>query len=182
MKPFYDEHDALRANLATLEKLANILNYPDDLTHAVRQGWPELRLLLRDVHSYFTNSLPRHHRDEEEILFPRLLPLLTPEEKELVHTVASEHRGLNALAGYFLDLTRGWLSALSPPRRAEVDRFSALASEISLHFERHIKIENERILPLAATLLSSADRKAIIDELTQRTAEETPAEPLKRSA
>lgn len=99
----------LRHHLKAVQKIVVILNYPEDLSHEVRRGWPEIVLMLRGIRHYFaTNTVSN----------------------------SNEQAGLEEISRIFADQINRWLKLSHPPSRYEIDNFTALANEVTLHFER----------------------------------------------
>jgi hemerythrin-like domain-containing protein len=52
--------------------------------------------------------------------------------------------------------------------KPEADRFRAAIRDLQSMYERHIRIEDNVIFPLAARLLTEQDKSAIADEMAGR--------------
>ncbi|MBI3557043.1 MAG: hemerythrin domain-containing protein [Deltaproteobacteria bacterium] len=170
MDILYREHDALRAQLAAARRLCELFETAEPLTHEVQRAWPDARTTLQELHSCLSITLPLHHRNEELSLYPRLLAAnLSRPERTLIKEIAAEHAGLELLTGVLLDVITPWLRVSIPPRHVELPRFVGLVSELSLHLERHIAIEDQCILPLAATMLTAAQLDEVAAEIKKRT-------------
>lgn len=106
------------------------------------------------IHHYFTTAGVYHHQDEEEDLFPLLLP---HGMGDLVKHLHAEHERLDQL----------WaecalcLETLSPAAGRAAAQFAALSVE-------HVQCENERILPLAAQVLTVAERAQLGAAMARR--------------
>lgn len=130
----------------------------------------EYRTAFATALRYFREGAPKHTRDEEDSLFPRLHQaanaqaqqvLARLEELQQDHTVADAgHRTVEALGSRWL--TDGSLT---------VDEAQALTEVLELlHrlYQRHIVIEDTEIFPLAGRILKSVDIHALGHEMAAR--------------
>ena len=119
---------------------------------------------------YFREAAPKHTADEEESLFPRLREIDRPEARALltrVDTLEAEHVCAGRAHDEVDRLGRLWLDDGSlPPEQAA--RLCTVLGQLSGLYRRHIAIEDGEIFPLAATMLSAPDRKAIGGEMAAR--------------
>ena len=136
-------HGRFEKQCATLEKL---------LTHLPGHGSDaQAQQAARNILSYFDIAAVHHHDDEERNLFPLLERAGQGEWCELVELLTGEHD----------DLAQLW-HALRPPLQAiaqgETIALNATHAErFIVHNRSHIAFENERVLPLAREILSTAD-------------------------
>ncbi|NYT59385.1 hemerythrin domain-containing protein [Alcaligenaceae bacterium] len=115
---------------------------------------------------YFDTSALQHHADEEQDLFPALLESMAGSDpvciKGLTEGLANDHRKLEA----------GWrqlrkvLAQVADGVSVELPA-DTLDAFVSL-YERHMKLEEEELLPMAARLLSDADITRIGLAMRQR--------------
>ena len=156
-----DCHRRIFMFLGSLGAIAWIIHCP--LTDKARGG-------LDSALRYFREAAPKHTADEEESLFPRLRQVHHPdiqcalarlEELENDHRWAAPlHAEIERLGQHYL--SRGTLS----PTDGEGFR-KAVASLTSM-YQHHISVEDDVVFPVAARLLSSAQRAAIADEMATR--------------
>lgn len=119
---------------------------------------------------YFREGAPRHTRDEEDSLFPRLREsteiaaqraISRLDDLQRDHTIADQaHSAVD-------DLGNRWLEdgQLSP------DDAQALTEELDFLrelYHRHIAIEDMEIFPLAGRILPPDDLRAIAHEMAAR--------------
>ena len=97
---------------------------------------------------YFDTAGQLHHQDEEEDLFPLLLAKGQTESAELITRLLAEHRQMDKAWA----LLRTRLSEIASGKSASLER--NLVDHFSTAYERHINLENEQLLPLAARLLN----------------------------
>jgi hemerythrin-like domain-containing protein len=113
---------------------------------------------------------PKHTADEEESLFPRLRQMRHPEVQSAFSRLAQleeEHRWAAPLHAKVERLGAQFLSAgsLSSP---EVEEFRKSVASLATMYKQHIRFEDELVFPLAARMLSDADKSAIADEMASR--------------
>ena len=140
-------HEGIVARLNTFAAL------PELMEAATRA-----RQIAQETLTFFRTAVFDHHKDEEKDLFPAVLAHATPgaerlEVQGMVDTLIAEHRHIEAL----------WL-ALEPQlekvaKGADVNFNSAATHELVNRYRAHARFEEERLLPLAQTILGrqSAD-------------------------
>jgi len=119
---------------------------------------------------YFKNAAPRHTRDEEDSLFPRLRRLDDPRARRVMATIDAlqdDHLAADARHAEVDDLGRRWLHDDRLPE-ASVARLRRLLVELSDTYRRHIAEEDDVIFPLAGELLDASQLNQIGREMAQR--------------
>lgn len=126
----------------------------------------EARSAAGRIMRYFDTSALHHHADEEQDLFPALLESMAGSDpvciKGLTEGLTHDHRKLEA----------GWrqlrqvLAQIADGQAVELPA-DALEAFVSL-YERHMKLEEDELLPMAARLLSDADITRIGQAMRQR--------------
>jgi hemerythrin-like domain-containing protein len=119
---------------------------------------------------YFREAAPKHTRDEEESLFPRMLASADQRARSAMalldelhndHTLAdASHAEVETLASQWL--SEGTLSAQS------VGRLRELLYKLRDTYQRHIAIEDQEVFPLAGKILSSTELATIGREMASR--------------
>jgi hemerythrin-like domain-containing protein len=119
---------------------------------------------------YFREAAPKHTRDEEESLFPRMLAsaderarsaLALLDELHSDHVLADAwHEEVEALASQWL--SEGALSAQS------VDRLTELLDQLHSMYQRHITIEDHEVFPLAGQILGASELATVGREMAAR--------------
>lgn len=135
-------HEGIVARLNTFAAL------PELIEAATRA-----RQIARETLEFFRSAVFDHHKDEEKDLFPAVLAHATPgaeriEVQAMVDTLTAEHRRIEAL----------WL-ALEPQlekvaKGADVAFNTAATQELVERYRSHAHFEEERLLPLAQTILA----------------------------
>lgn len=156
-----DCHRRIEMFLVSLQRVAEVIDSP--LTADARTA---LEAALR----YFHEAAPKHTKDEEESLFPRLREIHGLEIQSALSTLNSledEHQHANALHGevHVLGmqcLEKGQLSS------HEADRFRQAIGELVSIYGEHIRIEDDVVFPAARRALSSSQKSEIANEMASR--------------
>lgn len=149
----YLEADHLRQR-KICDLLDHILDSPDSSVSPA-----DIRLVL----DYLTVDLPHHVADEED-LFPRLKACCPPSDQveSLIDILNEEHRR-NAV---LLEKTEAAL--LSYEARGEADSLDPAVAVFAEAKRRHIRLENELLLPLARARLGAEDFRALGRSMAMR--------------
>jgi len=151
-------HARIERQCATLLRLAAHL-----AAHGIDD---EARQAATSVMRYFDLSAPNHHADEEQDLFPALLESVAGSDasclRALIDGLSAEHRALEAgwrrVRAALVGIAEGddalW-------RASEVEALVAL-------YERHIRCEEDELLPMAARLLDDEVLAAIGRAMAER--------------
>lgn len=140
-------HGRIQAQCATLKKLLH--HFP------VHGCDAQARQAVTAVLRYFDSAGHHHHQDEENDLFPALLDSQNPEAEVLIRRILREHENLETA----WQQLRPNLIAIAGNESPGLDR-PATENFIRL-YEAHVILENEQLLPLAASLLSADQSEAI---------------------
>lgn len=147
-------HGRIEAQCVTLDRL---------LTHLATQGNDvQASQAARAILRYFDTAGQYHHQDEEQDLFPQLLATRDQAVASLIDSLLQEHKGMED----------AWQSLRPMLIGIAEDQANSLDADIAHHFidvyARHIAVENGRLLPLAATLLSDTQQRAIGHSMAAR--------------
>ncbi len=156
-----DCHRRVEKFLGMLQAVATGIDQP-----ATEETKCALQLALH----YFTEAAPKHTADEEESLFPRLRQLHDPEVESALSRLdqlEGDHRWAGPLHTAVEQLGEKYLSEgrLSEP---EIGRFRTSVANLIAMYQRHIRIEDEQIFPLAARVLSRDEKEAVAKEMAAR--------------
>jgi hemerythrin-like domain-containing protein len=156
-----DCHRRIVTFLDTLRAVAQVIDRPPTA---------DVERALESALRYFRQAAPKHTADEEESLFPRLRQISHAEVKsafDKLQELEAEHRWANPLHAEVEQLGVKYLSegSLSKP---EAGRFRAAIRDLQSMYERHIRVEDDLIFPLATRLLTEQDKFAIADEMAGR--------------
>jgi hemerythrin-like domain-containing protein len=156
-----DCHRRVEMFLGALQSVAAVSNRP--LTDEARRS---LDLALR----YFREAAPKHTADEEESLFPRLRRIQLPEMQHALaqlDALEQDHRWAEPLHAAVEKIGVRYLelSVLSP---VEAGEFREAVEQLASMYKRHIEIEDNRVFPVAAQLLSQQEKDAVAREMATR--------------
>lgn len=152
-------HRRLERRLDQLMHIADRLEEPDPARHV------EALRVLAEVQRHFATAGTHHTQDEEASLFPRLRAAGDPVLTELLDVLECDHEVLEAMHRELDQLCDRLKQALTPE---DVAALRALASDLRVHYERHIRQEDEHVLPKALKLLSPEKLAQLGSEMRQR--------------
>jgi hemerythrin-like domain-containing protein len=156
-----DCHRRVEMFLGTLQAVAQLIgHFPAE----------ETRRALESALRYFAQAAPKHTADEEESLFPRLRQIHDPEIASAfskLKQLEDDHRWAAPLHANVERLGTQYLSTGSLSS-SEVDQFRKDVAALAALYKQHIKVEDELIFPLAARMLSNADKIAMAEEMASR--------------
>ncbi len=118
---------------------------------------------------YFRESGPRHNRDEEESVFPRLRKLASGLLHAEMERLESEHEEAEALHEETVRLYAMWHAGHGLPQDEEA-RLLEVTERLRKLYEEHIRIEEEQVFPRAARSLDAATIATIGAEFKARRA------------
>jgi hemerythrin-like domain-containing protein len=156
-----DCHRRVEMFLGALEAVAGVIDRP--VTEETSRA-------LESALRYFGQAAPKHTADEEESLFPRLRQIHDPEIEfalSKLEQLEDEHRWAAPLHAEVEHLGAQYLSTgnLSGP---EVEEFRKAVASLASMYKQHIRVEDELVFPLAARMLSDAEKVAIAEEMAGR--------------
>ncbi|MGD0466869.1 MAG: hemerythrin domain-containing protein [Terriglobales bacterium] len=156
-----DCHRRIEMFLGTLEAVATLIDRP---------ATEETRRALESALRYFAQAAPKHTADEEESLFPRLRQIHHPEIQAALsglEQLEEEHRWAAPLHAEVERLGAQYLSTdnLSSD---EVDGFRKAVASLAAMYKLHISVEDSVVFPLAARMLSDAEKVGIAEEMASR--------------
>ncbi len=117
---------------------------------------------------YFGESGPRHTRDEEDSLFPRLRA--RGEALAEIVRLEAEHREAELLHDQTAELYVHWIAA-GKLQTADNAQLLAATRKLEAIYSEHIRIEEETVFPRAAQLLDRATLSEMGKEFKQRRSE-----------
>ena len=156
-----DCHRRIEMFLRALHAVAETADHP--LTDDARKS---LETALR----YFREAAPKHTADEEESLFPRLRWLEDAEARldlARLEALEADHRDVVTLHATMDKLGMRYLQtdAMLP---SEAEEFRAAIAGLITTYSLHILVEDSIVFPVAAQLLSEADKNAVGKEMAAR--------------
>jgi iron-sulfur cluster repair protein YtfE (RIC family) len=117
---------------------------------------------------YFTIALPRHIRDEEDSVLPRLHGRSTELDSALTRMAEEHESHASELAALQKHCEEVRARPRDPGARTALAR---VARHLSAEFEPHLKSEEEIVFPAIRALLSTQEQEEIVRELRARRAD-----------
>ncbi|QLI81133.1 hemerythrin domain-containing protein [Chitinibacter fontanus] len=134
-------HDRVRQYAALTETL---------VSHVAQHGADAAAIAgAQSILRYFDIAAPLHHQDEDEDLFPALIPLASAELKQVIDQIMAEHDELGAL----WQQVRAALLALVAGNDNELS--AELAAQFASRYPAHAAREEDEIYPYAKVLLDA---------------------------
>jgi len=130
----------------------------------------EQRQALEVALRYFREASPRHTRDEEESLFPKLRACgdgAAQDALDAVEALEADHDRAEAGHAEVEHLGRTWLAEGGLTRK-ETARMADVLQSLQSLYRKHIRIEDTQIFPLAAKVLDAPTIQAIGREMAER--------------
>ncbi len=152
-------HRRIERRLDQLMHIADRLSEPDTARHA------EALRVLEEVRRHFATAGVHHTADEEETLFPMLKALPDSGLDALLEVLESDHRVIDAMHVELDALCDKLQQEVSPE---DIDALRALASDLKVHYDRHIHQEDAQIMPKAAVLLKPEQLATLGAEMRRR--------------
>jgi hemerythrin-like domain-containing protein len=137
---------------------------------------PVQRDALETALRYFREAAPRHTQDEEESLFPRMRQASTPECREALDQLdrlETDHQ--NAAEGHAMveRLGRQWLDT-GRLSLSETGWLGHVLNQLRAIYDRHIRIEDHEVFPIAGRVLRPFEIEEIGREMARRRGQQDP--------
>ena len=130
----------------------------------------DVRQALASALRYFAQAAPKHTADEEASLFPRMRLVDSAEVRSAfaeLDVLEGDHRTAESLHAEVDQLGKHYL-ATGSLKGTEVGRYREAVAALQSIYQRHIKVEDEIIFPLASRILPPQDKSAIANEMAER--------------
>lgn len=128
------------------------------LVRAVQEGDLARAATVADHLDLISASLHHHHTVEDEMLWPLLLERVPDEMAPLVHLMESQHARVHALQQQIDETLRAFRASASP---ADGERLATLLDELYVHLVEHLDAEEQRMLPIVARTITTAEWDAM---------------------
>lgn len=145
-------------------RLEQLLIVAERLMEPASERHAEALSVLDEARRHFATAGAQHTQDEEEDLFPMLRALPGAPLDTLIEVLEADHRALDAMH-LELDALGDRLRAGVTPEDAAALR--VLAADLKVHYDRHIRQEDDNVMPKALGLLS-AEQIASLGEAMRR--------------
>ena len=147
-------HERILDQCNTLHKLVqHLVEHGNDL-----QARQAAQAILR----YFDTAGKFHHQDEEINLFPQMMAGKDKQVVKLVAHLLHDHQEMNSAWSDIQPL----LLALVEGQPLYLDKHQV--TQFTLAYQRHIALENDQLLPLAARMLNPQQMHDIAVEMAAR--------------
>ena len=156
-----DCHRRVEMFLGTLKAVAQVIDHPPT---------EETSRALESALRYFAQAAPKHTADEEESLFPRLRQIHNPEIESAfskLKQLERDHRWAAPLHANVERLGTQYLSTRNLSS-SEVEEFRKDVARLAEMYQHHIRVEESVVFPLAARILSKAEKMAVAEEMASR--------------
>ena len=156
-----DCHRRIEMFLGSLQRIAEIIDSPLST---------EARGALEGALRYFHDAAPKHTKDEEESLFPRLRHIHSPQLESALselNALEDDHRRADALHAEVHLLGMQCLEKGDLPPN-ETTRFRQAVRDLVSIYGKHIRIEDNLVFPAARRALSSSQKSVIANEMAAR--------------
>ena len=148
-------HDRILARLATLERLGpNFESQPESALKA-----------LDNCVRFFDVSGRLHTEDEEQSVFPRMRPRLSPESLAYLDSLEGQHREKEQVYADLKSLAGEMRQGITTDR---VERYRALVGRLCELYRSHIASENDILVRLGRENLTEQELEQIHAEMRAR--------------
>lgn len=149
-------HERIRRFIGYAERLGAADGIPDE----------DAAELAAAVHRYFTEAFPLHVDDEERSVLPRLQGR-EPDVDRALSTMRQEHARHDALVAELVALCAALMR--DPTQHGDLrPRLAAVSADLATELESHLQQEETIVFVAIRKLLSSAERRQVVDELRAR--------------
>ena len=154
-----DCHKRIRHFVALAQSLATATNAPVG----------QLAEAARDVHRYFSVSLPLHEQDENLSLHARLRVDASNDKNagDSSNAMVIQHQTIDDVVMRLLPM---WERVSQDPvaLAAFAQQITALTNRLAELMEGHLKMEEEQVFPAIARCLSAEDQAQMVAEMRAR--------------
>lgn len=127
----------------------------------IADGDRESTSVVADHLDFLVTFVRHHHEIEDELVWPVLRPRLDDDQRSTVDLMESQHEATSTILGRLAATIPAWRDAARPTER---ERVSTLLDELYPLLVEHLDAEEQRLLPLAACTLESAEWERLGDE------------------
>ncbi|HEX8924360.1 MAG TPA: hemerythrin domain-containing protein [Terriglobales bacterium] len=153
------------------KRIRHFVKLAQNLVTATNAPVSQLADAARDVHRYFSISLPLHEQDENLSLHTRLR-MNAPDDKDAgdsSNAMVIQHQTIDDVVARLLPM---WERVSQDPVALSgfAQQMTALTSKLADLMEGHLKMEEEQVFPAIDRCLSAEDQAAMVAEMRARRA------------
>jgi hemerythrin-like domain-containing protein len=131
------------------------------LVRSVKTGDTERSQVLADHIDILSVYLHAHHHSEDIHLWPKLLERGSQEVAPIIYLMEDQHKNIESLNNEVGEVVGGW--RINPVLES-TEALSDLFGQLIRILDEHMRLEEQRILPLAAKYITAAEWHAMADE------------------
>lgn len=157
-------HERIEGQLRNLERAAEILRGGD------QRSLPQTFAAIEMACAHFATSGVKHTEDEDVSLFPRLRERGGAAGQEALAAMAeleSQHRSAEQMHAEFDELVAR-IPRDGSAEAKDMDRFGEIVADLTSLYRPHIRLENELVFPVAASVLRAEEIQALGEEMRAR--------------
>jgi hemerythrin-like domain-containing protein len=151
IRDMYAVHTVLRRELGLAPDLVRGVAEGDTERSHVVGGHIDLTLAL----------LHTHHSGEDAHIWPRLLERAPQEVAPIVHTMESQHHGIETAQAGVVGHLQAWRSGAAAQFGEEL---AAALERLNLLVKEHLGVEEEKALPIIGAYITAAEWNAMVQE------------------
>jgi hemerythrin-like domain-containing protein len=127
----------------------------------VKTGDTERSQVVADHIDILSVYLYAHHHSEDIHLWPKLLERGSQEVAPIVYLMEDQHKNIESLNNEVGEVVGGW--RINPVLES-TEALSDLFGQLIRMLDEHMRLEEQRILPLAGKYITAAEWHAMADE------------------
>jgi Hemerythrin HHE cation binding domain len=132
-----------------------------DLVRGVAAGDSERARVVGDHIELMLNLLHTHHSGEDAHIWSRLLERAPHELAPIVHTMESQHHGIEVTQAEVLTYAETWRSSTAAEPG---EQLAAALERLNLLVEEHLSLEEEKAVPIMGAYITAAEWNAMVQE------------------
>jgi hypothetical protein len=137
------------------------LGLAPDLVRGVAEGDAERSRVVGGHIELTLAFLHTHHSGEDAHIWPRLLERAPQELAPIVHTMESQHHGIEVAQAEIVTHLEAWQSSTAAEPR---EQLAAALERLNLLVKEHLGIEEGKVVPIIAAHITAAEWNAMVQE------------------
>jgi hemerythrin-like domain-containing protein len=132
-----------------------------DLVRGVAVGDDERSSVVSDHVELILSLLRIHHSGEDAHIWPKLLERVPQDSAPIVHTMESQHHGIEAAGTEVATRLGTWRSSAAAEPG---EQLAAALERLNLAIREHLSLEEEKALPLIGAHITAAEWNAMVQQ------------------